>query len=109
MDVTSGNNPHLGPYDGGYAYINQFRTLIPNFSSVTISSETITTNSTNLFTNYNRGTMTAYSGNTYVDVLTDDGVDFTNCYVVTPSIILDPKHRQTRQIVVVIHRKILGH
>lgn len=94
MDVNSGNNPHLGPYDGGYSYINQFRTLIPNFSSVTVSSETVTTNSTNLFSNYNRGTMTAYSGNTYVDVLTDDGVDFTNCYVVTPSIILDPKHRQ---------------
>jgi hypothetical protein len=94
MDINSGNNPHVGPYDGGYKYINQFRTLIPNFSSVTISSETVTTETVNLFSNYSRGTFTAYSGATYVDLVTDDGVDFTNCYVVTPEIILDPKHRQ---------------
>jgi hypothetical protein len=94
VDINSGNNPHIGPYDGGYAYINQFRELIPNFSSVTISSETVTTSSTNIFTNYNRGTMTSYNGGVFVDVTTDDGVDFSNCYVVTPSVILDPKHRQ---------------
>jgi hypothetical protein len=94
VDINTGNNPHIGPYDGGYSYINQFRELIPNFSSVTISSETVTTSSTNIFTNYNRGTMTSYNGGVYVDVTTDDGVDFSNCYVVTPSVILDPKHRQ---------------
>src|ERR1044072_353840 len=49
VDINTGNNPHIGPYDGGYAYINQFRELIPNFSSVTISSETVTTSSTNIF------------------------------------------------------------
>jgi hypothetical protein len=94
IDINTGNNPHIGPYDGGYTYINQFRNLIPNFSSVTISSETVTTTSTNIFTNYNRGTMTSYNGGVYVDVTTDDGVDFSNCYIVDSSIILDPKHRQ---------------
>jgi len=52
IDILTGNNPHLGPYDGGYNYINQFRSLIPNFSAVTISSETTTVGTTNLFTNY---------------------------------------------------------
>ena len=94
IDINTGNNPHIGPYDGGYTYINQFRNLIPNFSSVTISSETVTTTSTNIFTNYNRGTMTSYNGSVFVDVTTDDGVDFSNCYIVDASIILDPKHRQ---------------
>jgi hypothetical protein len=94
IDINTGNNPHIGPYDGGYAYINQFRNLIPNFSSVTISSETVTTTSTNIFTNYNRGTMTSYNGGVFVDVTTEDGVDFSNCYIVDSSIVLDPKHRQ---------------
>lgn len=94
LDITSGNNPHVGPYDGGYKYINQFNELIPNFSSVTISSQTVTTDVVNLFTNYVLGTMTAYSGNTYVDITTEDGVDFSDCYVVTASVIPDPKLRR---------------
>ncbi len=94
IDITTGNNPHLGPYDGGFQYINQFRSLIPNFSAITISSQTTSTSSVNLFNNYNGGTMTSYSGNTYVDVTNDDGMDFSNCVVVTSSIILDPADRQ---------------
>jgi hypothetical protein len=94
IDITSGNNPHAGPYDGGFKYINQFKTLIPNFSSVTVSSETITTNTKNLFTNYNSGTMTSYTGNTYIDITTQDGTDFSDCYVVDSTVISDPKHRK---------------
>lgn len=94
LDINTGNNPHVGAYDGGFKYVNQFQNLIPNFSAVTVSSETTTTTSSNLFTNYNRGKMTAYSGNTYVDITTDTGVDFSDCYVVTPTLIEDPKHRQ---------------
>jgi hypothetical protein len=45
IDILTGNNPHLGPYDGGFKYINQFKSLIPNFSAVTITSETLTINS----------------------------------------------------------------
>jgi hypothetical protein len=94
IDITSGNNPHVGPYDGGYTYINQFKTLIPDFSAVTISSETTTTNTSNLFSNYNSGTMTGYSGRTYVDITNKSGVDFSDCYIVTSKIIEDPKHRK---------------
>lgn len=94
LDITSGNNPHVGPYDGGYKYINQFRELIPNFSAVTISSETITTSTKNLFTNYNLGKMTTYSGNTYVDITDESGADFSNCFVVDTTIIQDPKNRK---------------
>ena len=93
VDITSGNNPHVGPYDGGYYYINQFRTLIQNFSSTTITTESATTSTQNIFTNYNLGTMTAYSGLTYVDLTRDDGSDFSNAYVVNTSIIQDPKGR----------------
>jgi hypothetical protein len=50
IDILTGN-PHLGPYDGGFKYINQFKSLIPNFSAVTITSETLTINSSNLYIN----------------------------------------------------------
>jgi hypothetical protein len=89
-DILVGNNPHLGPYDGGYAYIHQFKSLIPNFSAVTLTSETITTGSTALFTNYDIGTITNYSGATYVDAMNDDGTDIGNCVVVKSTIIKDP-------------------
>jgi hypothetical protein len=90
VDILTGNNPHLGPYDGGFKYINQFTDLIPNFSAVTISSQTQTTDTTNLFTNYGLGSITQYSGNTYVDVLNTDGSSLDDCVVITSSIIPDP-------------------
>jgi hypothetical protein len=55
IDILGGNNPHIGPYDGGNEYINQFNCLIPSFSSVTLIEETVVTGNTNLFTNYNYG------------------------------------------------------
>lgn len=92
IDITDGNNPHIGPYDGGYKYFNQLRTLIPNFSAVTITSETVTTTSYDLFTNYNSGEITNYSGETYVDVVNyPSGSDLSDCYVYTTEIIQDPK------------------
>lgn len=94
IDITTGNNPHVGPYDGGYKYINQFRSLIPNFSAVTTTSTTTTTNTQVLFSNYNLGTITGYNGKVYVDITTSDGVDFSNCYIVSATTIEDPKHRQ---------------
>lgn len=89
-DILTGNNPHLGPYDGGYAYIHQFKGLIPNFSAVTITAETITTGSTKLFTNYNIGEITNYSGATYVEATNDNGSNISDCIVVTSSVIPDP-------------------
>ena len=90
MDILTGNNPHLGPYDGGYKYINQFNSLIPDFLPVTLSSETITTDTVNIFTNYNLGVITNYSGETYVDAVNFDGSDLSDCIVVTSTIIPDP-------------------
>jgi len=93
LDINSGNNPHVGPYDGGSKYINQFRTLISDFSAVTISSQTVTTSTNNLFSNYMMGTFDGNTNQLYVDVLDDNGVDFSNAYVVTNSVITDPKAR----------------
>jgi hypothetical protein len=95
LDILTGNNPHLGPYDGGFKYINQFKGLIPNFSAVTITSETLTTNSTKLFTNYNVGEITNYSGDTYIEAVYDDGSDINECVVVTASIVNDPMPQTT--------------
>jgi hypothetical protein len=90
IDISEGNNPHVGPYDGGSSYINQLKTLIPNFSATSITAETIVTGVTNLFTNYSLGEMNDYSGDTFVDVVNIDGTDLSTCYVVTPEILKDP-------------------
>lgn len=90
IDILTGNNPHLGPYDGGFKWINQFRSLIPNFSAVTVSSSTTTHGTTNLFINYNLGVITNYTGATYVEATNEDGSDLSDCVVVTTSIIPDP-------------------
>jgi hypothetical protein len=88
-DILTGNNPHVGPYDGGYKYINQFATLIPGFSAVTISSSTTTQGSVNLFTNYNLGGITNYTGQTYVDGMFEDGSSLSDCVVITTTIVPD--------------------
>ena len=90
IDILTGNNPHLGPYDGGFKYINQFATLIPNFSPVTVSSSTSTNGSTNLFINYGLGLITNYSGATYVDGVYSDGTSLSDCIIITTTIIPDP-------------------
>ena len=52
--TSEGNNPHIGPYDGGREYINQFDNFFPNFSAYTITG--ITENLLeNAFVNYNDG------------------------------------------------------
>ena len=94
IDILSGNNPHVGKYDGGYKYINQLRTLIPNFSAVTITAETITTGTTHLFTNYLLGDITDYTGATYVDIINEDGSNINDNIVFTSSIINDPRPTQ---------------
>lgn len=56
IDILSGNNPHVGPYDGGQAYMNQFTScLVPNFVGGLFEENDVTGNA-NLFTNYNNGT-----------------------------------------------------
>jgi hypothetical protein len=88
--ILQGNNPHVGPYDGGREYIYQLENIIPNFSAFTLTSTTITTGTTQLFTNYNGGVMNQYTGNTYVDVQNQDGVDLSDVVVLDTRIITDP-------------------
>lgn len=93
IDILAGNNPHLGPYDRGSKYINQFRNLIPNFSSVTITSQTITTSSDNLFYNYSLGNFDGLSTATTVDsvdILTTDNVNIEYCLDATKKIEINP-------------------
>lgn len=91
LDITSGNNPHVGPYDGGNKYFNQLRTLIPDFTPVTITSSTTTTTSEDLFTNYNTGEITDYTGELYVDVEHENGLELSDCFTYVAEIITDPK------------------
>ena len=88
--VLEGNNPHVGPYDGGKEYIAQLENIIPNFSPFTLTSTTITTGTTQMFTNYNSGIFNKYSGDTYVDVQNDEGVDLTDVVTLNVNIIDDP-------------------
>lgn len=88
--ILTGNNPHIGPYDGGQTYLNQLYNLIPDFQPFTLVNEVKLTGSTNLFYNYNKGKMNYYSGNTFVDVLDSRGIDKSNCVDKTVSIIADP-------------------
>lgn len=90
LDILVGNNPHVGPYDGGAAYINQFQCLIPDFSAVTLSSSTTVSDTENIFTNYQSGTINDYEGDYFVDVETEDEIALDDCVVVTTTKILDP-------------------
>ena len=88
--ILNGNNPHVGPYDGGKEYINQLENIIPDFTPFTLTSTTITTTDAKLFTNYNSGLFNQYTGSTYIGLQNDSGVDLTNISKVESSIIKDP-------------------
>ena len=87
--ILEGNNPHIGPYDSGQEYIDQFRGLIPDFSAVTVTGVTVQTGTTVLFSNYNLGVVNNYTGDTYVD-LSSEGFDIEDCVVLDSYIIEDP-------------------
>lgn len=88
--INQGNNPHIGPYDGGVEYINQFRNLLPDFQPTVLTSTTYTTNVIELFTNYNNGLINNYSGDTYVGIETYSGVTLDDCFLYVAEIISDP-------------------
>ena len=95
VDILTGNNPHVGRYDGGYKYINQFRTLIPNFSAVTINTGIELTTTENIFSNYAQGVITDYTGPTYVDIVADDNSSLGDCVVYKAEVIKDPMPEPT--------------
>jgi hypothetical protein len=88
--VLEGNNPHIGPYDGGVEYINQFRNIIPDFQPTIITSTTFTTNTVELFTNYNKGIVNNYTGDTHIGIETYSGVSLDDCFLYEVNIINDP-------------------
>jgi hypothetical protein len=56
LTVLRGNNPHVGPYDGGNEYLQYFsKCYIPNFNSEPTISVTSNTITQNYFVNYNYG------------------------------------------------------
>jgi len=88
--ILTGNNPHIGPYDGGQTYIHQLYNLIPNFTAFTITNEVKVIGNTNLFYNYNIGKFNSYTGKTYIDVLDSNNLDKTKYTKITTNIIQDP-------------------
>ena len=88
--ILTGNNPHIGPYDGGQTYLSQLHNLIPDFKPFTIVNEVKLTGTTNLFYNYNKGKMNYYSGKTFIDTYSSNGGSPIKCLTTTTSIIADP-------------------
>jgi len=75
IDILKGNNPHIGPYDGGQAFIDQFTScLVPNFSGGT-GEEVDVDAEINLFTNYGNGTFDECCDSDTL-VVVDAGIDF---------------------------------
>jgi hypothetical protein len=89
VDYYGGNNPHIGPYDGGQEYINQFRCLLDVFSGQTIKITEEFFEFTNLFKNYYEGTVDGYVGNIYLETVTPNN-DPMNCIIVSGTVINNP-------------------
>jgi len=94
IDILYGNNPHIGPYDGGQAYIDQFSNcLIPNFVAIEESNELIEEGTDNLFTNFNNGdfgecTISGITGTTTsINITDENGMTVTNCFGLSTNII----------------------
>ena len=95
LDLIEGNNPHVGPYDGGENYIDQFRCLLNIVSgytqvsgnSITITNDTIQFN--NLFKNYSEGLFNNYNGDVFLNSYNLDGTP-NLCFTVTGTVITDP-------------------
>ena len=88
-DITTGNNPHIGPYDYGKNYFDQFECFIPVLDAVT--STTFVTIVNNYFNNYNQGTFLIdenglpipYYGPNYATVLNNPTLNLTQNVNVT--------------------------
>lgn len=92
IDILEGNNPHIGPYDGGQSYINQFGCLIPDFEPVTITNQTINTSEINIFTNYNSGLVNnSLDSTVYTTIVNSDNISLSPCFEIIGEIIEDPK------------------
>jgi hypothetical protein len=77
LDISKGNNPHIGVYDGGQEYIAQFNSncFIPDFSLLNSVFSAHTVLYENLFLNYNLGFV---NGMDETDPVFISGVTFNN-------------------------------
>lgn len=89
LDYYLGNNPHIGPYDGGQEYINKFRCLLTSFTGQTIHITEEFVEFTNLFKNYYDGQVDGYTGNIYLETVTVDN-EKMNCVIVSGTVINNP-------------------
>jgi hypothetical protein len=89
IDVLEGNNPHVGLYDGGKNFLNQFKCLVPQFSATSINIINEYVEFTNLFKNYSNGLINDYNGQVYLNSYGIDGKP-NLCYRITGSVITDP-------------------
>ena len=87
--ISTGNNPHIGPYDNGREYLDQLGKIIPNFRPFTLTKTIVNRTDEQLFYNYNDGIFNDYGGTFYIDVIDDNGVVFPNI-TITAEIITDP-------------------
>ena len=88
IDTNLGNNPHVGPYDGGNRYLSQFTDscFVPNFSGITEFNTTGTTLYENVFVNYNNGIFNGLNSINELYVTTLEGINnqlLTDCFDVT--------------------------
>ncbi len=99
LTVLNGNNPHVGPYDGGNEYLQQFsKCYIPNFDNEPTISITATTLQENYFVNYNygifngipTGTTNFYTTQLTYNSNTNTYEDISDCNNVEYSIIETP-------------------
>lgn len=69
IDFYEGNNPHIGPYDGGQYYIDRFRCLLDGFSGQTVKITDEYVEFRNVFTNYYDGVVNNYEGEIFVEAV----------------------------------------
>lgn len=91
-EITTGNNPHYGPYDYGQRYFDKYRCFVDDFQQ-SVNSIRTETNVNNFFTEYNNGTFTPdSSGQAFPSyglevpsffVNPDDNIDVTSVGIVT--------------------------
>ncbi len=75
-----GNNPHLGPYDYGKAYLGALQCFVDDFNGLTTGTTTFTTVD-NLFTDYENGTIEnglPNFGENYAEIMNNNRVNGLN-------------------------------
>jgi len=91
-DYYGGNNPHIGEYDGGSSYINNFLCLIGEFNPTDIKIKNNSIEIINNFKNYNFGEVDGIptSGTVYHTIVNENNQAMPNCVSSTGTVITNP-------------------